>query len=141
MGLANSQGGLTMDRRSYRADRNIRGETPPSHDSTPNKNTENQQLQWVIESLTQLRTSHETFTNKIDGRLDVLEEKIDRKHTAIIEKVDNHKELLSSKIENSELKMGKSISDSKVDTIKWVLGLPAVGWVVYQILKAINYVP
>lgn len=112
---------------------------PPKWEGTPSKASENTQLQWVMESISQLKVSHETSVSRMDHKLESLDHKLDAKHRSFDEKIDNHKQLLSAQLENTELKLQKSMSESKVDSIKWIIGLaiglPSVMWAIVQIVK------
>lgn len=112
---------------------------PPSQDGNPSRTSENSQLQWVIESISQLKISHETSVSSMNHKLESLDQKLDAKHQSFDEKIDSQKQLLSAQLENTELKLQKSMSDSKVDSIKWIIGLaiglPSVMWAIVQIVK------
>lgn len=112
---------------------------PPGQDGNPSRTSENSQLQWVIESISQLKISHETSVSHMNHKLESLDQKLDAKHQSFDEKIDSQKQLLSAQLENTELKLQKSMSDSKVDSIKWIIGLaiglPSVMWAIVQIVK------
>ncbi|WP_238759113.1 hypothetical protein [Klebsiella oxytoca] len=124
----------------------------PRRDGPPSRTNENAQIQWLIESVTQLKTSHESLNGKIEQRFECLETKIDARnqttdarvdarHQTTEQKISGNHDLLMNKIETMELRIQKSISDSKVDGIKWAIGLaiglPSVAWMVIQIVKAV----
>lgn len=112
---------------------------PPSKDGNPSTASENRQLQWVIESLSQFKISHEISVSNMNHKLENLDQKLDAKHKSFDEKMDSHKQLLSGQLENTELKLQKLMSDSKVESIKWIIGLaiglPSVMWAIVQIVK------
>lgn len=137
------------------------GSVPPQQESVPASNSENRQIQWVIESLTKLHSSHENLSTKIDMRMDGMEEKLsnatnvletkiqghqqrideklDIKHSSLEGKFDTHTQLFSTKMENCELKIHKTIAESRITTIKWFVGLmiavPGMTWMLIQIFS------
>ncbi|QDL31500.1 hypothetical protein [Serratia liquefaciens] len=136
---------------------------PPQQESVPAQNSENRQLQWVMESLAKLEHSHNNLSTKIDMRIDGIEEKLtnatshldtkiqghqqriderlDIKHTALEGKIDTHTQLFTTKMENCELKIHNKIAESRITTIKWFVGLliavPGAGWMLIQIASKI----
>lgn len=154
----------------------------PRQEGTPSRGGDNAQLQWVIESITQLKASHEAIgsqlkanhesltvevrtgkeslattiehklellktttaqkSDTIDAKISAMDERLIEKHRAIEERIIQNHSLLMAKIENAELKVGKAHSDSRFDTMKWVIGLavafPSVAWVVVQLVTHLS---
>ncbi|XHF49443.1 MAG: hypothetical protein PIK35_12360 [Enterobacter roggenkampii] len=124
----------------------------PNEASTPARGTENQQLQWVMESLSRLQQSHESMLVKMDARFDTLDSRIEDRHNRLDTKIDSKIDLIEhkitsnhtiveSKITTCELKISKDIADSKIAHAKWIVGiifgLPAVFWMGYQLVHAL----
>lgn len=124
----------------------------PSETGTPANGTQNQQLQWVLESMSRLQRSHDALLSKIDARFDTLDSRIEDRHSRLDSKIDNKIELvehkitsnhtlIENKITNCELKITKDISDSKIAHAKWIIGLvfamPAVFWMLYQLVSSL----
>lgn len=125
----------------------------PRRDGTPSRTNENAQLQWIIESVTQLKSSHDNLNGRIDHRFECLEmkidsrnqtteAKIDSRHVTTEQKIAHTHDMLVNKIDTMEMKIQKSISDSRVESIKWAIGLaigfPSVAWMVIQIVKVLT---
>ena len=141
----------------------------PKPEGTPHRGTENSQIQWVIENVSQLKVSHESLatavrvskdsltsnldhklellkanttqrSDSIDSKLSHMDDRLNERLKAIDERIQQNQNLLVSKIENAELKLGKAVSDSKIDSIKWMFGLafglPSVAWTIVQIVEA-----
>ncbi|ENC6658516.1 hypothetical protein ABKY47_003000 [Aeromonas hydrophila] len=141
----------------------------PKQEGTPSRVSDNTQLQWVLESITQLKASHESMHAQfkashdalatsvehkfdllhaqtetknvtLDTKLSSIDGKSQDRHKSLEDKIDNSHQLLISKIENSELRLNKTLSDTRIDSIKWIVGLivgfPSIGWCLVQIVKA-----
>ena len=123
----------------------------PRRDGPPSQSGENAQLQWLIQSVSQLKVSHESLSGKVDHRLECLEikfdsrnekydAKIDARHISTEQKIATNHELLISKLENLEGKIQNTIATSKIAGIKWAIGLafglPSAAWMIIQIVKA-----
>ncbi|HHQ4892814.1 TPA: hypothetical protein ACSP31_000814 [Aeromonas veronii] len=140
----------------------------PKQEGTPSKVSDNAQLQWVLESITQLKASQESMhaqlkashdalaTNvehkfdllhaqnetknvTLDTKLSSIDGKSQDRHKALEDKIENSHQLLISKIENSELRLNKTLSDTRIDSIKWIVGLvvgfPSVAWMIVQLFN------
>lgn len=140
----------------------------PQTDGTPSKSADNRQIQWVVENISQLKSSHDSLVREINGNkehltltldhhvellrssinqknelIDVgfkrIEERLDEKNRSLEEKISCNHALLTSKIEATEHKIGKAQSDTRFDTMKWVIGLmvgfPSIAWAIVQIVK------
>lgn len=131
---------------------NFHGNESPRSDGTPSRSSENAQLQWLIESVSQLKTSHERMADKFNGieshlksthenmksaidsklecietrissRNELLDSKIDTRHKSTDEKMTGNHELIVSKMETLELRIHKSITDSKAAGAKLYIPL------------------
>lgn len=111
----------------------------PRREGPPSRSAENTQIQWVIESLTQLKTSHGSLENKMLNKFECIETKIEAKHENLNAEVKNNHSLAMSKLETMEIKIHRAIAESRIEAIKWAIGLavglPSVAWAFIQIVK------
>lgn len=142
----------------------------PQTDGTPSKNSENRQIQWLIENVSSLKSSHEAltadvrgnkdfFSTQLDHKLELLsvtttqkhdvvvaklslsDERLTERHRALEDKINSNHQLMMAKLEAMEHKVGKAHSDTRFDTMKWVIGLmigfPSIAWAIVQIVKTV----
>ena len=141
----------------------------PQAEGPPNKGTENRQIQWLIEGVSALKASQETlaadiksnkdhFSIQLDHKLELLnvtaaqnndaaaaklahiDERLTERHRALEDKISNNHQLLIAKLDAMEHKVGKAHSDTRFDTMKWIIGMmvgiPASAWTIVRIVDA-----
>ncbi|MFC5707576.1 hypothetical protein [Aeromonas eucrenophila] len=150
-------------------DRNLSDGVSPQAEGTPRRNTENGQIQWLVESVSSLKASQDTltvevksnkdhFSTQLDHKLELLnvttaqkndaiaaklthvDERLAERHKTLEDKINSHHQLMMAKLEAMEHKVGKAHSDTRFDTMKWVIGMmvgfPSIAWAAVQIVKA-----
>lgn len=75
------------------------GNESPRTDSTPSRSNDNAQLQWLIESVSQLKTSHERMTNSIEHKFESIDSHLKSSHEHMKGVIDNKFECIETKIE------------------------------------------
>ncbi|MGQ3662025.1 hypothetical protein [Citrobacter braakii] len=132
----------------------------PRVEGTPSRSNENSRIDWLLAAVTRLEVSHEKLSDRIDNRFECFEVKIeaqqqtvgahiDSRHHTTEERINNNHQLLNakmetmqSKMETMESKIHKAIADSRIESVKWAIGLavgfPSLAWMVIQIVKAIT---
>lgn len=128
--------------------------SPDNGVNTPGEGAStNTHLQWLIKTVSELKTSHERLSGnfehkfecletKITARNESLDERMETRHKATEDKISHNHELMMTKMQNVELKIQNSIADSRFSGLKWLIplliNLPALAWMVIQVVKAVT---
>jgi hypothetical protein len=92
--------------------------TQPNKEGTPGRGTENGQLQWVVEAIGQLKTSHEMLSKTVEHKLDVVHQQGEAKRELLEAKLSAMEEKLRSGSQNLEdkLKAGNQSLEDKLQS-------------------------
>lgn len=71
----------------------------PNLNSTPNSSSDNSQLQWVMQTISELKTSNAKSQEDLVKLLSDLHNKIEATHTSVSEKIVENNKLFEEKIE------------------------------------------